>query len=119
MQISDEGSTHMFRTPGQVNAIYQADNLTGFYWTEEREDTMHLHGLFLKPGYQGQGIGTAVLDKLSGDYSGKMNKIDLGVYQGNVDAIRSYEHEGFCITRALDDLHFYLMQKPLAKQAIP
>ena len=42
-----------------------------------------------------------------------MDKIELGVYQANTGAIRLYEKMGFQITRNLDDLHFYIMQKPL------
>ena len=84
-----------------------------FYWTELREDTLHLHGLILKPGFRGQGIGTTVLNRLSYDYRGEADRIELGVYQDNTGAIRLYERIGFEITRNLEDLHFYIMQKAL------
>ncbi len=103
----------LFRTRGEVCSIYQDGELAGFYWTEEREDTLHLHGLILKPEYQGRGVGTQVLSMLTEKYSAKLDKIELGVYQGNTGAIRLYKRLGFHITRTLEELHFYIMQKPL------
>ena len=58
----------MLRARGEVLAIYQDADLAGFYWIEEREDTLHLHGLILKPENQGQGIGTEVLSMLTSQY---------------------------------------------------
>jgi ribosomal protein S18 acetylase RimI-like enzyme len=113
MQMTWEQYAHIFRSRGEVQAIYQDDQLAGFYWTELREDTLHLHGLILKPEFQGQGIGTAVLSKLSESFTGKVACIELGVYQANAGAIRLYQRMGFTITRSLDDLQFYIMQKPL------
>jgi ribosomal protein S18 acetylase RimI-like enzyme len=113
MQMTWEEYTQIFRTRGEMKAIYLDDNLAGFYWIEEREDTLHLHGLILKTIFQRQGIGTAVLTMLAEKYTGKLGKIELGVYQTNSGAIRLYEKMGFQITRSLDDLRFYIMQKPL------
>jgi ribosomal protein S18 acetylase RimI-like enzyme len=87
MQMSWEQYDHIFRTRGEVQAIYQDTNLAGFYWIEEREDTLHLHGLILKPKFQGLGIGTAILTMLADQYTGKLDKIELGAYQENVKAI--------------------------------
>jgi ribosomal protein S18 acetylase RimI-like enzyme len=117
MQMSWEEYAQIFHTRGEVRAIYQDEDLAGFYWIEERGDTLHLHGLILKTEFQGQGIGTAVLTMLIDKYIGKLDKIELGVYQTNSGAIRLYEKMGFQITRNLGDLHFYIMQKPLIPQA--
>jgi ribosomal protein S18 acetylase RimI-like enzyme len=113
MHMTWEEYAQIFRTRGEVRAIYQDDKLAGFYWIEEREDTLHLHGLILKKEFQGQGIGTAALTMLSERFANKMDKIELGVYQANIGAIRLYEKLGFQITRNLDDLHFYIMQKTI------
>lgn len=118
MQMTWDKYAQIFRTRGEVRAIYQDSNLAGFYWIEERSDTLHLHGLILKTEFQGQGIGTAVLTLLAECYTGKMDKIELGVYQGNSGAIRLYEKMGYQITRSIDDLHFYTMQKPLLTQIV-
>jgi len=113
MQMTWEQYAALFRTRGEVQAIYQDDKLAGFYWIEERDDTLHLHGLILKSEFQGRGIGTQVLTMLADRFTGKLNRIELGVYQKNSRAIRLYEKMGFCITKSLDDLPFYIMHKPL------
>jgi ribosomal protein S18 acetylase RimI-like enzyme len=113
MQMTWEQYAQIFRTRGEVQAIYQQGQLAGFYWTELREDTLHLHGLILKSEFQGQGIGTAVLNKLSQSFTGKVARIELGVYQANAGAIRLYQRLGFHITRSLGNLQFYIMQKSL------
>jgi ribosomal protein S18 acetylase RimI-like enzyme len=119
MQMTWEEYAQILRTCGEVYAIYQDVNLAGFYWIEERNDTLHLHGLILSTEFQGQGIGTSVLMMLAERYSGEMDKIELGVYQANSEAIRLYKKMGFQITRSLDDLHFYIMQKLLTPQPVP
>jgi ribosomal protein S18 acetylase RimI-like enzyme len=113
MQMTWEQYAQIFRTRGEVHAIYQDGQLAGFYWIELRESTLHLHGLILKPEFQGHGIGTAVLTRLFESFAGKVGRIELGVYQANAGAIRLYQRLGFSITRSLDELHFYIMQKPL------
>jgi ribosomal protein S18 acetylase RimI-like enzyme len=116
MQLTWDEYAQIFRMRGEVHAIYQDAALAGFYWIEERGDTLHLHGLILKADFQGQGIGTAVLAMLAERYTGKLDKIELGVYQANSGAIRLYEKTGYQITRSLDDLHFYIMHKTLNPQ---
>jgi len=113
MEMTWEGYCQIFRTRGQVRAILQDGNLAGFYWIEERDTTLHLHGLILKPAFQGQGIGTATLTMLAENYAGKMSCIELGVYQSNTRAIQLYQRQGFVITKNLADLRFYVMQKQL------
>jgi ribosomal protein S18 acetylase RimI-like enzyme len=118
MQMTWDEYAQIFRTRGEVRAIYQDADLAGFYWVEERGDTLHLHGLILKAKFQGQGIGTSVLTMLAESYASKMNIIELGVYQANSGAIKLYEKMGYKITRSLDDLHFYIMQKSLTSQPV-
>ena len=113
MQMTWEQFAHIFHTCGKVHAIYKDGQLAGFYWTEHREDTLHLHGLILKPEFRGQGIGTTVLNRLSDDCHGRLDRIELGVYQDNAGAIRLYKRMGFEIIRNLEDLHFYVLQKAL------
>jgi ribosomal protein S18 acetylase RimI-like enzyme len=118
MNMTWEEYAQLFRTRGEVWSIYQNDELAGFYWIEERDDTLHLHGLLLKSNFQGQGIGTAILTKLADRYTGNLDKIELGVYQANAGAIRLYEKMGFTITRSLDELRFYIMHKSLNPQIV-
>jgi ribosomal protein S18 acetylase RimI-like enzyme len=113
MQMTWDEYAQLFRTRGEVRSIYQDDKLAGFYWIEERGDTLHLHGLILKPDFQGKGIGTAVLSGLAENYRGKVDRIELGVYKTNAGAIRLYEKMGFTITESLSELGFIIMQKSL------
>jgi ribosomal protein S18 acetylase RimI-like enzyme len=113
MKLTWDEYAEIFRTLGKVYAIYQDANLAGFYWIEEREDTLHLHGLILIPAFQRKGIGTSILTMLEQKFTGKMRQIELGVYQQNSGAIRLYKKLGFQVTQTLDDLHFYIMQKQL------
>ncbi len=102
-----------FRTVGQVYRIYRAGQLAGFYWIEERESILHLHGLILANAFQGQGIGSRVLHKLEADYGQRMAAIELGVHQSNTRAIALYERFGYRTVRTLEDLGFLVMQKEL------
>jgi ribosomal protein S18 acetylase RimI-like enzyme len=115
IQMTWEEYAQFFRTRGVVQAICQDNNLAGFYWIEEREDTLHLHGLILKSEFQGHGIGTAVLSMLADRYTGRLDRIELGVYQKNTGAIKLYEKMGYCITKTLTDPPFHIMQKPLTQ----
>jgi ribosomal protein S18 acetylase RimI-like enzyme len=114
MQMTWEEYTRLFKTLGQVYGVYQGGQLAGFYWIEERERVLHLHGLILKEPFRGQGIGTQVLDMLATRYRTGMTSIELGVHESNQKARRLYERLGFETMRTLDDLGFLVMQKRLA-----
>ena len=113
MEMSWSEYSQIFHTRGKVFAIHKDNDLAGFYWIEERGDTLHLHGLILMSPFQGMGIGTTVLTMLDNKFSGKVDKIELGVYQQNTGAIRLYKKLGYQVTETLDDLHFFIMQKQL------
>lgn len=113
MQYTWDQFARLFRTVGKVYSIYQDSRLAGFYWTEERERTLHLHGLILKSGFQGQGIGTAVICMLADTCRGRMDAIELGVHQSNERAKKLYERLGFEVIKFRKDMGYYIMQKPL------
>ena len=103
----------LFRTVGRVYAIREHGHMAGFCWIEERERTLHIHGLVLRPEFQGRGIGGQVLEALERDHKGRVTTIELGVHRSNVDAIRLYERFGFRTVKTLDDLGFLIMQKAI------
>jgi arginine deiminase len=103
-----------FRTVGRVYCIRQAGQVAGFYWIEERAPLLHLHGLILKDEFQGQGIGSQVLQKLETEYKQRMVAIELGVHESNTRAIALYERFGYKTVNRLEDLGFLVMQKHLA-----
>lgn len=116
MQADLAEFSRLFRTVGEVYGIYQDGELAGFYWVEVRETVLHLHGLILRPEFQGQGIGQAVLSDLETQYSEQVEAIELGVHRSNERAIALYTKQGYRIVRAFDDLGFYVMQKAPGKK---
>jgi len=114
MRLSMDEFNHVLRTVGTLYAIYEAKQLAGFYWIEEREKVLHLHALLLKPQFQGKGFGTQVLSILASKYKGTMTTIELGVHESNEGAIRLYERNGFNTVKQLEDLKFRIMQKTLS-----
>jgi ribosomal protein S18 acetylase RimI-like enzyme len=113
MQFTLEQAKELVATVGQVYSIYQDERLAGFYWIEEREGTLHLHGLALKEDFQGKGIGTQVLHKLATEYRGRMEAIELGVHQSNSRAKALYDKLGYETVLHMEELGFYIMQKRL------
>ncbi|HTX79834.1 MAG TPA: GNAT family N-acetyltransferase [Longilinea sp.] len=118
MRITREEFGQLFRTIGQVDGIYQDEQLAGFYWIEERPPVLHLHALILKPTFQGKGIGTIVLQMLIATYGGRMQAIELGVHQSNPRAKKLYGRLGFVVIDFKEDLGYFIMQRPLAAIAI-
>jgi ribosomal protein S18 acetylase RimI-like enzyme len=114
IQMTWEQFAHLFRTVGQVYGICQDGQLAGFYWVEEREQVLHVHGLLLREKFQGKGIGTQVLEMLATQYRDSVRTIELGVHTSNERARALYERLGYQIVKTLDDLEFYIMQKQLS-----
>ncbi len=101
------------RSVGQVQAVYLDDHLVGYLWTEERDRIVHIHGIVLEPQYQGQGIGSEVLQMLKAKYTGRMDAIELGVHDSNARARALYERSGFRLVKRRDDVGFAILQQPL------
>ena len=95
---------------GKVYEVVQDGQSAGYYWIEERGKELHLHGIVVKAEFRGQGIGTAILEKLREDYTGRMEVIELGVHDSNVRARALYERMGFVTLRRVEQLGFAVMQ---------
>ncbi len=113
MQMTWKQFADLFRTRGQVYGIYRDGQLAGFYWIEERDQVLHLHGLILREQFQGKGIGTQVLQMLAAKYRGSVRAIELGVHKSNDRAKTLYKRLGYETVKTWDDLGFLIMQKPL------
>jgi ribosomal protein S18 acetylase RimI-like enzyme len=98
---------------GQVYSVYQDGAHAGYYWIEARGRELHLHGIVVKAACRGLGIGTAILEKLAQDYTGKMDLIELGVHDSNARAKALYERLGFVTVDRKEELGFSIMQKRL------
>jgi ribosomal protein S18 acetylase RimI-like enzyme len=117
MGMTQQDFAHLFRTVGQVYGVYEEGRLAGFYWIEEREEILHLHGLVLEGAAQGQGIGSRVLTMLETTYRDSMEAIELGVHESNERARRLYERLGYRTVKLLDDVGFFIMHKPTSSES--
>jgi ribosomal protein S18 acetylase RimI-like enzyme len=113
MEMTWPQFVRLVQTVGRVFAVHRAGQVVGFCWIEERERVVHLHGLFIGQGFQGQGIGTQVLNMLVQQYTGHMDAIELGVHESNTRARALYERVGYRTTKHLAELGFYVLQRPL------
>ena len=113
MEITLEQFSEILGSVGQVYSIQMDDQVSGFYWIEERGRELHLHGLILKTEYQGRGIGTQTLKALEEKYKDSMDFIELGVHKTNQKAIELYKKLGYQMVTSLDDLGFLILQKDL------
>lgn len=103
---------YLFRTRGEVTSIILDDEVAGFYWTEEREGTLHVHGLFVKPEFQKRGIARRALEQVEHTVSAEVTGFELGVHRDNHRAKAIYEQAGYRVTRELGDFDFYILTKP-------
>ena len=95
---------------GMVYEVTQNGQSAGYYWIEERGKELHLHGIVVKAEFRGQGIGTAIFEKLREEYAGRMEVIELGVHDSNVRAMALYERMGFVTLRRVGEVGFSVMQ---------
>ncbi len=103
---------YLFRTRGRVAAITLHGIEVGFHWSEERGDTLHIHGLFVRPEFQKQGVARRVLADLERQASPAVTWLELGVHCDNHRARGICEAAGFDVSRELDDFNFVIMRKP-------
>jgi ribosomal protein S18 acetylase RimI-like enzyme len=113
MAMTSDEFNKLFRTVGQVYTIREGDELAGFYWIEQRENLLHLHGLIVAERFRGRGFGTQILRTLETEYRGSVDAIELGVHESNARAVQLYERLGYETVKTLDDLGFLVMQKRL------
>ena len=66
----------------------------GLLRVSERESAVFIDQVEITPKYQGQGIGTSLIN----DLLARGRPVDLGVLKVNVDARRFYERLGFRVT---------------------
>ena len=118
MEITWESFAHLFNTVGEVYGIYEDGRLAGFYWVEKRDAVLHLHGLILKEGFRGRGIGSRVLRDLEARHSEGVATIELGVHASNRGARRLYERLGYDTVKHLEELGFEIMQKEVSDMGL-
>ncbi len=81
----------------------------GWLELEEDDTAIHMHQLHLSAPFQGQGIGSNVIDQITVIAAEKSKAVRLEVLKKNTGAIRLYKRLGFRVMRA--DTQKYFMSK--------
>ncbi len=115
MGVSWDQFAGLVRKTGVVQRITVQGRKAGYFWTEERDQILHLHGLVLHSEFQGQGIGSFVFRHICNQYRGRMDAIELGVHQSNEKAIAIYKRWGFHLTSSMEEYGFLILQYPLSE----
>lgn len=95
---SQTGNMRHIYLPAAETHVYEKDSeVMGFYALNG--DT--LAALFVKPEFQGQGIGKQLLAHAKS----RRNRLTLSVYKENEPACRFYQAQGFKVLREQPDAH--------------
>jgi ribosomal protein S18 acetylase RimI-like enzyme len=94
----------------EVRVIAVGNSDVGWLQSSVRDDGLFVAQLFVDDRFQGQGIGTEVMNRLIGEASRLNQAVRLAVVKTN-PALRLYERLGFHITHE-DDRKFYLKRNP-------
>lgn len=104
--------------PGSVIFIAEKDGqcagiaicFEGFSTFKGRK-LINIHDLFVSKNYQGQGIGTALLEHIENEAVTRgYCKITLEVYQRNASALKLYEKQGFIGSKG-NDVSFFMQKE--------
>jgi GNAT superfamily N-acetyltransferase len=93
----------------QVRIITLDGADVGWLQSLMQDDAFFLGQLFVEASFQGQGIGTAVVNRIVDEAAGAGKAVTLGVVKTN-PALRLYRRLGFQITHE-DDRKFYMRRE--------
>ena len=96
----------------EVRIIEHGGTDIGWLQSAIRDGALFLGQLFVEPAFQGQGIGTQVMNILIAEATGAGRAMTLGVVKIN-PALRLYQRLGFRITHE-DARKFYMRREPAA-----
>jgi GNAT superfamily N-acetyltransferase len=94
----------------EVRIIAAGTSDVGWLQSSMRADGLFVAQLFVDDPFQGQGIGTEVMNRLIGEAAPLNQPVRLAVVKTN-PALRLYERLGFHITHE-DDRKFYMTRNP-------
>jgi GNAT superfamily N-acetyltransferase len=94
----------------QVRIIAVGSSDVGWLQSTMRDDGLFVAQLFVDDSFQGQGIGTEVMNRLIGEAARHNRAVRLAVVKIN-PALRLYERLGFHTTHQ-DDRKFYMKRDP-------
>ncbi len=83
----------------------------GFLSTRKTPDTFKVDQLYILPGYQGKGIGTACMERIIDDANRQQKSVTLQVLKINTRATAFYQRLGFTIVDE-NATHFQMKRAP-------
>lgn len=83
----------------------------GFFATSSTSEAVKLHQLFILPGYQGRGIGSACMIRIVKEANLAQKPMMLQVLKINTRAIAFYQRIGFVVTGS-DFSHLHMKKLP-------
>ena len=98
--------------PAEIQVITFAEKDIGMLSLENREEDVFLRAIEIYPDYQGQGIGTAIIQKIIAQAALNMKPVFLQVLKVN-PAKRLYEHLGFSVVN--ETVTHFQMKTSLSK----
>ena len=81
-----------------VSIIETSNGAVGGLLVEPKSDSIYIHELQVLPEYQGQGIGTAVVQQVIEEAASRGVAVTLSVVPANARAKQLYERLGFEVT---------------------
>ncbi len=73
--------------------------------TDQTEPSWHVHLLYIAPGFQGLGVGRALLERTAATIAAAgVMRLTLDVFGFNQEAIRFYEHLGWVRVKTVEDM---------------
>jgi ribosomal protein S18 acetylase RimI-like enzyme len=98
-----------FKLQGQFIIVVDGQDV-GRLSIDESPERVYLAQINLLPGYQGKGIGTAVIESIKADAARAGKPVELRVLKTNPNARRLYERLGFIVFDEIDT-HYWMRWK--------
>lgn len=103
------------RNVSQYQVILNGEIKVGYYFLHEVDDELELDDLYVLEAYQGQGIGSQILENCIKIASEQHKGLFLYVFAKNARAIKFYESFGFYISETIKDTR-YIMRRDYYKK---
>ena len=95
----DEDMIDTYLSRGELVVLEEDDEIKAVAVVLDKGDGVcELMNLAVRPGFQGRGLGGAILRYLFGAYASRFHTMELGTSDATDRAVRLYESHGFVLT---------------------
>ncbi len=92
---------------GSVDIIMIEGQCAGWLETDEDDEALYLHQIYVAPEFQGRGLGSEIMRGLLAEARAKRKPVRLSVMRNNAGAKRLYQRLGFEVI-GQDDEKYHL-----------